>query len=208
MFQHVCVILFTGEEWGSLGRENSPGRENPAGQGDPPPSRENPPGRETPPGQGDTPPAGRPPQARRPPGRENPPPQYGQWAAGTHPTGMHSCYSSFQPQVAILHCPLGGERKLTKSFLKNSRNDQQSDEVTSILTFTKRTRPRENNVNLTELQLRAQDQINAINSTNFVTVCGNEVRLCWWTRVKFLVQRKTNLGHSLLVELIWMWQSK
>ena len=37
-----------------------------------------------------------PPPGRRPPGKEAPPkkkspPAYGQWAAGAHPTGMHSC---------------------------------------------------------------------------------------------------------------------
>ena len=51
-------------------------------------------GRENPPWQVD-PPARRPPWQGEPPGRETPlersPPAYGQWAAGTHPTGMHSC---------------------------------------------------------------------------------------------------------------------
>ena len=87
-----------------------PGRETPwqggPRQGEPPwqgepPSRENPPGKETPlarrpPWQGEPPQQREPPQQEEPPGKENPPgretpPAYGQWAAGTHPTGMHSC---------------------------------------------------------------------------------------------------------------------
>ena len=69
-------------------------------QGEPPLA-----GGRTPPDQADSP--GRreePPRTRQttldqaePPGRENPPgkqtPEYGLRAAGTHPTGMHSCYS-------------------------------------------------------------------------------------------------------------------
>ena len=83
-----------------------PGRHPPQDQADTPPGRENPPSREnthTPPDQADAPPptpAGRtppPPGTRQiPPLQENPPPgkktaAYGHWAAGTHPTGMHSC---------------------------------------------------------------------------------------------------------------------
>ena len=66
------------------------------------------PGRENPPGQGESPWAGRPPRQQTPtldqtspPGQGEPPreqtpprkhtPAYGQRAAGTHPTGMHSC---------------------------------------------------------------------------------------------------------------------
>ena len=71
--------------------------EPPRDQGDPPRTKENPPPqtRQTPPDQADPP---------HPPGtKENPPPgprrtppgkktaAYGQWAAGTHLTGMHSC---------------------------------------------------------------------------------------------------------------------
>ena len=52
---------------------------------------------DTPPGQADTPRPGRPPGPGRhlPPGPDRPPgkqtPEYGLRAAGTHPTGMHSC---------------------------------------------------------------------------------------------------------------------
>ena len=79
MFLHVSVILYTG---GGL-------RRTPPDQGDtttppaertPPDQREPPRTKETPPGPRRTPPAGRPPS----------PPAYGQWAASTHPTGMHS----------------------------------------------------------------------------------------------------------------------
>ena len=70
-----------------------------SGQGEPPRA-----GR-TPSGQGDPPfpRAGRTPLGADPPGRENPPgadppgkhtPAYGQRAAGTHPTGMHSCFAN------------------------------------------------------------------------------------------------------------------
>ena len=94
MFLHVSVILSTGGGvlWAG-----------PPGSGRHPPSRENPPGTRQ------TPPAGRtPPDQADPPRRENPPlgpgrltphphppPAYGQWAAGTHPTGMYSCFEEF-----------------------------------------------------------------------------------------------------------------
>ena len=51
-----------------------------------------------PPGTRQIPPDGEPPEDGEPPGMENPPlpgkqtPAYGLGAAGTHPTGMHSCY--------------------------------------------------------------------------------------------------------------------
>ena len=65
----------------------------------PRPGRENPPrpGRENPPDQaGRNPPQtrqGEPPQARQggPPGKQTP--EYGLRVAGTHPTGMHSCFT-------------------------------------------------------------------------------------------------------------------
>ena len=76
-----------------------PTRETPWQGG--PPGRENPPGKEAPlarrpPRQGEPPLAGRPPSRENPPWQGGPPwqgdpPAYGQWAAGTHPTGMHSC---------------------------------------------------------------------------------------------------------------------
>ena len=88
MFLHVSVILSTG---------GSPGRPLPPGQGEPPRSGR-PPGQGDPPDQADTPRSGRPPldqadtprdQADTPPGKKTA--AYGQWAAGTHPPGMHSC---------------------------------------------------------------------------------------------------------------------
>ena len=79
-----------------------PGRHHPPGTRDPPtplPRPGRPPWdqrptsqtRQTPPSTRDPPPRTR----QTPPGPETPPgkqmPAYGQWAAGTHPTGMHSC---------------------------------------------------------------------------------------------------------------------
>ena len=59
--------------------------EPPLDQGEPPQTKENPPGtKENPPG------PRRPPWTRQiPPGKKTA--AYGQWAAGTHPTGMQSC---------------------------------------------------------------------------------------------------------------------
>ena len=113
MFLHVSVILLTGGVGGLrrtplAGRTprdqaEPPGRENPPGPGRTPPG----PGRtplgpgRTPPGPGRTPQQGEPPQDQAPPrpGRHPPPGEktaaYGQWAAGTHPTGMHSCFVNF-----------------------------------------------------------------------------------------------------------------
>ena len=89
MFLHVSVILLTG---GGLRRNPPPG------PGRPPPTGT----RQTPPQIREEPPPGpgRPPPDQAdpiPPGRENAPTgkktaAYGQLAAGTHPTGMHSCY--------------------------------------------------------------------------------------------------------------------
>ena len=95
MFLLVSVILSTG---GGLWQGDPPARRPPPGKeaplaGRPSPARR-PPGKETP-WQGD-PPSKEAPPARMPPRKETPlarrpPPAYGQWAAGTHPTGMHSC---------------------------------------------------------------------------------------------------------------------
>ena len=76
MFLHVCVILFTGGV---------------SGQGDPPRQGEPPP---PPPDQADTPPdqADTPPRTRQTPPPRKQTPEYGLRAAGTHPTGMHSCF--------------------------------------------------------------------------------------------------------------------
>ena len=96
MFLHVSVILFTG----GVSRQGEP-----PGQGDPPAGR-NPPGPGRPPWTGRTPPqqGGTPrtrhtplDQGEHPPDQADPPgkqtPEYGLRAAGTHPTGMHSCLS-------------------------------------------------------------------------------------------------------------------
>ena len=63
-----------------------------------PPSRHPPPGSTTPWEQ--TPPGSRPPE-QTPPGKQTP--AYGQRAAGTHPTGMHSCSKiSFLPWLTVV----------------------------------------------------------------------------------------------------------
>ena len=75
-----------------LGMETPPAGRNPPGSRHPPTrAGRNPPQEQTPPWQGGTPPpgadiplVGRPPQGKQTAA-------YGQWAAGTHPTGMHSC---------------------------------------------------------------------------------------------------------------------
>ena len=89
-----------------------------AGMPAPPDQADTPQTRQTPPGQADTPLDQRPtPQTRQippdqadppgigsPPGPETHPPEkqtpaYGQWAAGTHPTGMHSCFNAFSAKI-------------------------------------------------------------------------------------------------------------
>ena len=123
IFIHRFVILFTGGS--PVGRTPPPrrpplARRNPPWQGDPP-GKENPPGRETPPGQGEpsrqgeppareTPWQGELPLARRtprqgdPPAGRTPPPPYGQWAAGTHPTGMHSWLKMHNHYSSLSFC--------------------------------------------------------------------------------------------------------
>ena len=97
MFLHMSVILSTGGGlWGEPPRTRQTpwaGRTPPPpGQGEPPP-----PDRENSPGTRQIPPAGRTPwdQADTPRTRQTPPRKktaaYSQLAAGTHPTGMHSC---------------------------------------------------------------------------------------------------------------------
>ena len=105
----------------------------PPDQADPPVTRQTPPGtrqtppktRQTPPpGPGRTPPGTRqtppgtrqtPPSTCTPPGPDRPPPPgkqtpaYGLRAAGTHPTGMHSCfllYVAFSNKNTIINCQL------------------------------------------------------------------------------------------------------
>ena len=77
MFLHVSVILLTGG--GTWPGTPPPGRHPPSRQAPPPPGRHPPPlpGRHHPPLQA---------------GRHPPPPGYGQRSAGTHPTGMHTCF--------------------------------------------------------------------------------------------------------------------
>ena len=71
----------------------TPQADTPPGPGRPPQTRQTPPGRHTPPDQADPLGLGRPPGPGRPPsppGKQSP--AYGLRAAGTHPTGMHSCW--------------------------------------------------------------------------------------------------------------------
>ena len=78
-----------------------PGMENPPGMENHPQTRHHhpradPPGSREPPQTRHPPPRSREPHPHPPPGMENPPgkqtPTYGLRAAGTHPTGMHSCF--------------------------------------------------------------------------------------------------------------------
>ena len=88
IFLHLSVILFTGGGvclsacWDTI----PPGADPPGA--DTPPQSRHPPLEQTPPGQ--TPPGADTPQSRHPP-PEKQTPAYGQWAASTHPTGMHPC---------------------------------------------------------------------------------------------------------------------
>ena len=79
-------------------RKEAPPRRRPPKKEAPPP-KETPPRRRHPPKK-EAPSRRRPPPRRRHPPRRRPPPRkqtqaYGQWAAGTHPTGMHSCLFCF-----------------------------------------------------------------------------------------------------------------
>ena len=90
IFLHLSAILFTGRGSASVHAGIPPDRHILPGSRHPPPEQ-TPPGPDThPPEQ--TPPGADPPRADTPPQSRHPPPPYGQWAAGTHPTGMHSCY--------------------------------------------------------------------------------------------------------------------
>ena len=111
IFLHLSVILFTGGVclsacWDTP-RDQTPGPPRTRPQASPQtrhPLDQTPPGTRHPPDK--TPPLGpdpRPPRSRQPPPREQttplPPPgkqtpAYGLRAAGTHSTGMHSCYVS------------------------------------------------------------------------------------------------------------------
>ena len=76
-------------------RQTPPDQADPSGPGRPPRTRQ------TPPNQADPPRPGRPPWTRQtppPPGKQTP--AYGLRAAGTHPTGMHSCLLSCVPYTS------------------------------------------------------------------------------------------------------------
>ena len=92
--------------------EQIPPEQNPPGNR-PPPPEQTPPWEQTPPGP-DTPHSRHPPGTRppTPPGKQTP--AYGLRAAGTHPTGMHSCFVincwhsglvSFSPYVFMTQLP-------------------------------------------------------------------------------------------------------
>ena len=82
----------------------------PGDQADPPWDQADPPGsrppwtRQTPPGPGRPPPPDQadPPRSGRPPGKQTP--AYCLRAAGTHPTGMHSCYINCSYGSICEHC--------------------------------------------------------------------------------------------------------
>ena len=95
IFLHLFVILFTGGVCLSACWDTTPQDQTPPDQADTPSDQA-----DTPPDQADTPQTRQtPPWTRQtPPGKHTP--AYGLRAAGTHPTGMHSC--SFR----ILHCKL------------------------------------------------------------------------------------------------------
>ena len=95
MFLHVSVILYTGGVSGEPPRDQ--GDTTPPDQGEPPQQGEPPLDQgELPLDQADPPPGTR----QTPPWQGDPPPPrnktatYGQWAAGMHPTGMHSCITN------------------------------------------------------------------------------------------------------------------
>ena len=99
MFLQVCVILFTrGGVCLSACWNTTPPEQTPPWEQTPQSRHPNtrPPGSRHPPG-ADTPQTRHPPdQTHTPPGADTAPPRnqtpaYGQRAAGTHPTGMHSC---------------------------------------------------------------------------------------------------------------------
>ena len=102
IFTPVCHSVHRGVS----SRENPPARENPPTRENPPGPGRHPPDQADPPwDQADTnPPSPSPP----PPDQADPPrkqtPAYGQWAAGTHPTGMHSClqYLLITPEMYVI----------------------------------------------------------------------------------------------------------
>ena len=105
-------------------------RQTPPGPGRPPPGPGRPPvpGR-TPPDQTDPPGPGRTPGTRQtPPGPGRPPrkqtPAYGLRAAGTHPTGMHSCqYSALIACVSINSLSFSGYSSCQKILRHGCRDE-------------------------------------------------------------------------------------
>ena len=130
MFLQVCVILFTGEG-GCLPQcmlgyhippEQTPPRADTPQEQTPPPEQ-TPPWEQTPPQEQTTP--EQTPRSRHP-GKQTA--AYGQRSAGTHPTGMHSCFQLF----SCLNC--GCHRSL-KHFVcigKSVNLSQVSDEEISL----------------------------------------------------------------------------
>ena len=86
IFLHLFVILFTGgvSAAGGCGIPACTEADTPWSRH---PPEQTPPRADTPPG------ADTPPRADTPPGKQSP--AYGQRAAGSHPTGMHSCLNMF-----------------------------------------------------------------------------------------------------------------
>ena len=82
--------------WDQVNPPPGPGKPSPLGPGTPPdhPPRDqvHPLGPGTPPGPGTPQDQVPPPGPGTPPPPEQQPPEYGQRSAGTHPTGMHSCF--------------------------------------------------------------------------------------------------------------------
>ena len=96
VFTRVCDSVHRG---GLQAGRNPPWQEGepPQQEGEPPRQEGEPPPQTrqtTPPAGGRTPPA---PAGRTPPGKQTP--EYGLRAAGTHPTGMHSCIAKETTQV-------------------------------------------------------------------------------------------------------------
>ena len=111
---HAGIPPSPGKEAPPPGRKHPPRKEaplegsTPAQEGSTPPGKEVTPLRRkhspregsTPPWEGITPPP--PPEKEAPPPGRKHPPAYGQWAGGTHPTGMHSCYFVSHSDLCIL----------------------------------------------------------------------------------------------------------
>ena len=115
-----CMLGYT-----SLGADTPPGADTPWEQTHTPWNRHtHPPGADTPsrsrhPLGADTPWEQTPPRSRHPPGSRHPPHRnqtaaYGQRAASTHPTGMHSCIII---RISCFEIYFASQIRLTKTFL-------------------------------------------------------------------------------------------